>query len=137
MAKRYIGDATVDVRYVGESGGRPQYAGRITLPGGRKWPFKDLGGPMSGGGAVDSPTTLSKMAASAVSFASYYTTHNRGDDVPDWAPPEDLADDIESATSWAQSDNGEFEVHARRPKSGGGAVPTPTWPSLPPGTSRG
>jgi hypothetical protein len=34
------------------------------------------------------------MAESAISFASYYSTDNRGDDTPEWAPPGDLAGDI-------------------------------------------
>jgi hypothetical protein len=39
------------------------------------------------------------MAMSAAAFGSYYTTHNRGDDTPDWAPPPEVADAIDDAVS--------------------------------------
>ena len=55
------------------------------------------------------------MAQSAVCFASYYTTHNRGDDAPEWAPPPEVADAIEEAVAGAQDDRGEYEVR-RSPK---------------------
>jgi len=131
MPKRYVGDATVSIRYVGQdSEDRPQYAGRITLPNKKGWSFKDLGGPRFGGGSVDSPSTLSKMASSAVSFASYYTTHNRGDDVPSWAPSASLADAIEEAVGYAQRDDGEYEVRSSK----SGKVASTSSVSLPPGT---
>lgn len=56
------------------------------------------------------------MAAEAVGFASYYTTYNRGDDTPEWAPREETADAISEASSYAQCDNGDYAV--RRSKKG-------------------
>lgn len=58
-----------------------------------------------------------EMAESAVGFASYYTTHNRGDDLPDWAPSAEVADAIAEATEWAQDDRGDYEVHRTKRES--------------------
>jgi hypothetical protein len=119
MAKRYIGDAIVTVEYAGESpDGRSQYRGTIRA-GGHTWPFSDLGSPVGGfptGGT--SPEAYDKMAASAVSFASYYTTDNRGDDVPAWAPPPEVADAIAKATEWATDEEGRGQYQVRRSPKG-------------------
>lgn len=130
--KRYIGDAVITISYRD----RGDYAGKVCVPmtmnfrgGGRStrllcWIFSDLNAPRAGfrfaapragaRDAYDSPGAYDLMAASAVSFGSYYTTHNRGDDVPEWAPEAYLADAIEEATSWAQDDRGEYEVRRSR-----------------------
>lgn len=111
MAKRYIGEATVEIKYRD----RGDYEGSIWVPadGGTRWHFEELYAPKAGlgsGVAYDSPTAYDKMAAAAVTFASYYTTHNRGADVPDWAPPAETADAIEEATSYAMDDQGRYFV---------------------------
>jgi len=117
MARRIIGDAIVNIQY----SDRGDYRGTVSVPYGRgkkrkSWRFSDLHAPRMGFGpriGYDSPRAYDEMAESAVGFGSYYTTHNRGDDVPDWAPSEELADAISDATAWAQDDRGKYEV--RRP----------------------
>jgi hypothetical protein len=67
------------------------------------------------------------MAQSAASFGSYYTTGNRGSDVPGWAPSAEVADAIDYATSVALREDGSYEV-SRRP--GGPARNENPMPSL-------
>jgi hypothetical protein len=108
MATRYIGDAVVDIEYQDNN----EYSGTITA-GGQTWKFDSLYPPAIGFGrgvGYDSSRAYDEMARSAVSFGSYYTSHNRGDDTPDWAPPEKVADAIDEATGWAQDDQGTYEV---------------------------
>ena len=113
MAKRYIGDAVITIEYVGETpDGRGNYKGTVRA-GKHTWRFDELHSGVGGGG--DSPEAYDEMAQSAVSFASYYTTHNRGDDAPEWAPPPEVADAINEAVGYVQRDNGEYEVR-RSPK---------------------
>ena len=108
MAKRYIGDAVITIEYVGETpDGRGNYKGTVRA-GKHTWRFDELHSGVGGGG--DSPEAYDEMAQSAVSFASYYTTHNRGDDTPEWAPSPEVADAIDEAVGYAQRDNGEYEV---------------------------
>jgi hypothetical protein len=117
MAKRYIGDAVITIEYVGETpDGRGNYKGTVRV-GKHTWRFDELhsgvGGVSSGRGygyPADSPEAYDEMAQSAVSFASYYTTHNRGDDVPEWAPPPEVADAIDEAVSIVLRDDGTYEV---------------------------
>jgi hypothetical protein len=121
MAKRYIGDAVVNITYRD----RGDYAGTVSA-GGRTWRFEDLHAPRAGlgrGVAYDSPKAYDEMAESAVSFGGYYTTDNRGDDTPDWAPSAEVADAISDATAWAQDDRGKYEVR----RSPGGAVHDNPW----------
>jgi len=73
------------------------------------WHFSDLGVP-GGYKAADSPDAYDAAASSAVGFGSYYTTHNRGDDTPEWAPDPETADAIEEATSVAMDDQGRYLV---------------------------
>lgn len=115
MAKRYIGGAVVDILYRD----RGDYAGTVSV--GRKytWRFSDLHAPPAGlgsGVAYDSAVAYDKMASSAAGFGSYYSSHNRGDDTPDWAPSARVADAIEEAVSWAQDDRGEYDVKRSRPR---------------------
>jgi len=108
MARRYIGDAIVTIAYHDDG----DYRGTIKA-GKHTWKFDGLHAPRAGlgpGVAYDSPEAYDEMAASAVSFGSYYSTGNRGDDTPDWAPPPEVADAIEQAVSWAQRDDGSYEV---------------------------
>jgi hypothetical protein len=111
MARRYIGDAVVNIKYRD----RGDYAGTVSA-GGHTWRFEDLHAPAGGlPYAYDSPQAYDKMAESAVGFASYYTSYNRGEDTPEWAPSAETADAIAEASQWAQDDRGEYEV--RRSKS--------------------
>lgn len=121
MATRYIGDAKITITYRD----RGDYAGTACVPVGRShkekrcWRFDGLRAPAVGFGpgiAYDSPEAYDEMAESAVSFGSYYTTHNRGDDVPDWAPAPEVADAISDATSLAMYGGGGSRV--RRSKEG-------------------
>jgi hypothetical protein len=117
MAKRYIGDAVVTIEYTGQSAdGRSEYAGTVRA-GGHEWTFDHLGsgvGGPRGGVASDSPAAYDEMAQSAVGFASYYTTDNRGD-AGEWAPPPDVADAIADAVNVVLRDDGTYEVR-RSPK---------------------
>ncbi len=107
MARRYIGDAIVDIRYDDR---HSDYRGSVKA-GGRTWKFTDLHEPRYGfGHGVDTPEAYDKMAASAVAFGSYYTTHNRGGDTPEWAPSPSVADAIDDAVSYVINDKGQYEV---------------------------
>ena len=111
MAVRYIGDAVVRISYH-DSG---DYHGTVSVPAGT-WRFGCLHAPACGFGpgvAYYSPAAYDEMASSAVAFASYYTSHNRGDETPDWAPPPELADAIDAATCGACSDGGDYTVRRK------------------------
>lgn len=111
-AKRYIGDAIVTIEYQDDD----TYSGKIQA-GGKTWKFDELRAPRAGlSFASDSPEAYDKMAQSAVSFASYYTTDNRGDETPTWAPSPATADAIAEAVGWAMDDRGDYDV--RRKKNG-------------------
>jgi len=116
MAKRYIGDAVVTIKYVGtDRDGRDEYVGTIRVEN-YAWKFSSLYAPAVGFGAgvaYDSPAAYDSMAKAAVSFGSYYTTCNRGDDVPDWAPDAETADAIDAA-AWDRDESGEYSV-SRKP----------------------
>lgn len=120
MAKRYIGDAVIRIAYrdaCEANGYRDDYHGTVSADG-RVWKFDGLRSPACGWSfASDSSEAYDQMAAHAVAFGSYYTTHNRGEDLPDWAPDAETADAISEATCWAQDDGGDWEVR-RSPKSG-------------------
>lgn len=119
MAVRYIGAARVEIKYNDRN---DSYEGKVTVPKGHgpagyTWHFDELRAPAAGlYGArrqrvsADSPPAYDQMAASAVSFGSYYTTHNRGADTPDWAPEPEVADAIDDATSYTTDDQGNYEV---------------------------
>jgi len=121
MARRYIGNAVIEIEYKG--GPRDEYVGTITIPtqSGRdrpvRWQFDGLFALQAGFGrhGFDSPEAYDQMAASAVSFGSYYTSHNRGDDVPAWAPSPEVADAIDEATSFALDDQGNATVSRKSP----------------------
>lgn len=117
MATRYIGEAVIRIAYH-DSG---DYRGTISA-GGHVWRFADLYAPRiptaghvgSAGVAYDSSAAYDEMAASAIAFASYYTSRNRGDDVPEWAPPAEVADAIESAALAGMAEEGGYEVRRSR-----------------------
>lgn len=120
MARRYIGDAVVEIRYHGTApNGKEEYRGRITTgKRGLFWDFDSLFAPRFGFGAgvaYDSPKAYDEMAEAACDFCSYYTKDNRGADVPDWAPPAEVADAIEDAICVARGDpQGTLSVQRRR-----------------------
>lgn len=60
------------------------------------WTFQNLRGPPAG-----FPDDR-YLAMSACSFGGYYTSDNRGDDLPEWAPPAETADAISEASWWVQ-----------------------------------
>lgn len=110
MARRIIGGAAVTIRYF-DSG---DYRGQISANG-HVWRFADLHAPAVGFGpgiAYDSPAAYDEMARSAVSFGSYYTSWNRGDDTPDWAPSPETADAIAEATEYALDNDGTYRIGA-------------------------
>ena len=109
MISRYIGDLEIRLQYVGRTqDNRANYLGTIILPDGRRHNFADLNS------GVGCPGTRAEdfdaMAEAAVDFAAYYTTHNRGDDIPDWAPPAELADAIEEAAMPGMAEDEGYEV---------------------------
>lgn len=113
MATRYIDNVIVRIQYR-DCG---DYAGTVSAPGRRVWRFSDLHAPKIGFGrsiAYDSPEAYDKMAQEAVGFGSYYTTSNRGEDTPDWAPSAAVADAI-ADNAWGFS-NGQYPV--RRSEGG-------------------
>lgn len=71
---RYIGSAVVSIQYVG--GPKDEYRGHV-IANGRTWFFRDLFAPAAGFSfAYDSPKAYDRMAASAMTFGSYYTSDN-------------------------------------------------------------
>jgi hypothetical protein len=110
VIKRYCGELEVGLHYRGRTpDNRATYLGYIKLPDGRRWRFAGL----SSGVGTDGTRAhdFDSMAQSAVGFACYWTSYNRGDDTPAWAPPADLADAFDSA-----ADLGEEEyVISRKP----------------------
>ena len=113
MIKRFIGDLEIRLQYWGRtSDNRAKYLGYILLPDGRRHNFTDLqsGVGMPGTRAED----FDDMAEAAVDFAAYYTTHNRGDDAPDWAPPAELADAISDAAMCGTKEEGGYKVQRQQ-----------------------
>jgi hypothetical protein len=114
-ATRYIGDAKI---VIGWNDAKDAYEGYVKV-GKLKQTFSDLHGPRSN---ADSAEAYDTMAVSIVGFLSYYTTHNRGDDLPDWAPPADFADALEDAIAGASDEEGRGMYLVRRTKSGKGRL---------------
>jgi hypothetical protein len=110
MPKRFIGDAVVEIRYIGHIAGRDEYVGNVRA-GCCVWKFDSLYAPSAGFSfGYDSPQAYDHMAEAAISFGAYYTSRNRGDDVPSWAPPPELADIIDEATLHALCETGDYRV---------------------------
>lgn len=113
MIRRFIGDCEVRLQYNGRSDdGRAKYFGYILLPDGQRYNFNDMCSAV--GVAGTTAEDYDDMAEFAVCFSAYYTTHNRGDDLPDWAPSADLADDIEDAICCAAKEDGGYEVQREK-----------------------
>lgn len=113
MAQRWVGEAHVRIMFRGTArNGKEEYIGRVRA-GKHAWVFEHLYAPAMGFGcgvAYDSSDAYDAMAASACSFGAYFTTHNRGHDVPEWAPPAEVADAIEHAISQAVNEDGSLDV---------------------------
>jgi hypothetical protein len=109
MAKRRIGEVVVRIKYLDND----TYAGTVSARG-YVWKFDELKAPAWGFRfASDSPWAYDKMAESAVGFGSYYTSHNRGDYVPDWAPAPEVADAIHELSSMAIMDDSTYRIERR------------------------
>lgn len=74
------------------------------------WPFDKLYEPNCTNTSGDSMEGLARAAASIVDFLGYYSHGNRGSDLPDWAPPEEIASRIHDE---AEHDEKSGEVVAR------------------------
>jgi len=121
LARRYVGQATIDVTfddaYRGEPG-RFYYRGRMTV-GDQSWTSRGFGSPMGGWGpgvAADSPQAYDCVAASVVQFFTYFTPDNRrGDeDLTDY-PPGDMSSVFAGAVDEARGDDrGRLEVRRRK-----------------------
>ena len=107
LATRYIGDLQIAIEYYDTPGARWKYRGTVSA-GEHRWKFSDLGSPPRTEPA-DSAIVYDHMAASAASFATYYTTHNRGDDTPSWAPSASAADAFDEA-AWDHGENSGYYV---------------------------
>lgn len=123
MARRYIGDATIYIQYHDDG----DYRGSIVcyfnahcaaqFRERRVWKFKDLNAPPAGFGpgiAYDSPEAYDRMAQSAASFGSYYTTDNRSEDDIEGYPSGEVADTINDAVSVVLNDDGTYEVRRQK-----------------------
>lgn len=113
MAVRYCGELTIRISFR-DSG---DYAGTISHEGRHLWTFADLGAPAIGWGegvGYDSPAAYDAAAEGAVAFGAYYTTHNRGDDVPGWAPKPENADLIDERSEIDYDGRGEYVLRRRR-----------------------
>jgi hypothetical protein len=110
MIKRYCGDLEIGLHFTGYTKeNRANYMGYIKLPDGRKYQFKDL---QSGCGSPGvTPEAIDEMAVSAVGFAAYWTSDNRGDETPEWAPSEEMADAIADAAELGES---EYEIRRKQ-----------------------
>lgn len=116
MARRWIGDALVTIKYHDDG----DYRGSIVVKndnGVWVWKFRDLHAPKCGFGpgvAYDSSEAYDQMAQSAASFGSYYTTMNRSEEHIDGYPPGDVADAINNAVGCVLNDDGTYEVRRRK-----------------------
>jgi len=131
MAKRYIGGALVEVKYVGFNPkyGRDEYCGRVIVNirnlyrkeycnDAEKygdttiyiWNYTTLFAPNCGFGnkAYDSPKAYDEMAQSAVSFGS---SGIEDDSYPD----KETSEMISEAVNMVMDDQGEYEVLRKRP----------------------
>ena len=104
MQLRFCGTLTIGLHYAGRTpDNRPTYLGYVQLPDqGRKWTFNDLCGAVGEDGTR--APDYDEMARSAVGFAAYWTSHNRGPDTPAWAPAPDLADSFDEAAEVGEED---------------------------------
>jgi len=113
VIKRYIGELEIYLQYCGRTiDDRAKYLGNIILPDGRKWNFANLQSRVGCPGTR--PEDFDAMAESAVDFATYYTSHNRDDNTPDWAPSAELADAMEEASYSGMAEDSGYIVLRKR-----------------------
>ena len=89
---RWCGQARIRIRYTHDRGGRPCYAGAVTFPDGKRWPFRDLCPapsvvPGKEGLDPESNRALDRAAGEAVHFCGYM-----GNDVH--------REDLDNAMQW-------------------------------------
>jgi len=127
-AVRFIGDACIYLKLEDDD----SYSGVIEVPNlgsstgeMSKWAFSEIQPAPHDARtkSLDSEEMFDKIAQSAASFGSYYTSHNRGSGVPSWAPDAETADDIDQAVSGDMDDSGRYTV---RRKAGSGATRNPS-----------
>lgn len=114
MAVRFCGELTIRLHFTGSD-----YQGTISHDGRHLWTFADQYPPRVGWGegiGYDSPAAYDMAAEGAIGFGSYYTTHNRGHDVPDWAPKPENADTISERSELSRDGSGQYII--RRKKEG-------------------
>jgi hypothetical protein len=116
VARRWIGDALITIKYHDEG----DYRGTIVVKnhsGVWVWKFRDLHAPQCGFGpgvSYDSPEAYDRMAQSAASFGSYYTSINRREEEIEGYPRGEVADAINEAVGCVLNDNGTYEVRRKR-----------------------
>lgn len=127
-AVRFIGDACIYIKLDEDD----SYSGVIEVPNlgsasneKSRWAFSEINASKADARvlSLDSDEMFDKIAQSAASFGSYYTSHNRAQGVPSWAPDPETADDIDQAVSGDLDDAGRYSV---RRKSGSGATRNPS-----------
>lgn len=118
MARRYVGDATVEATY--HDSPRPLYKGRVTAPDGKKkvsWKFDDIYPPPSGFGegiAYDSSEAYDIISGVAVRFGCYHTTSNRTAENMSGYPSGDIADAIDRAACSHLKEDGSYVVRRKK-----------------------
>lgn len=108
MAIRYCGELTIRIHFTGSD-----YQGTISHAGRHLWTFDAIETPIVGWGkgvGYDSPTAYDMAAEGAVGFGSYYTTHNRSWNVPEWAPKPGNADTIDERAELTPDGSGEYVI---------------------------
>lgn len=88
-----VGDASVGICQCPDGSYRGQVLCRDEKAGLLRWDFIELYGPK-----VGPHWDLKRAAREACAFARCYTSDNRSDDVPEWAPTAEVADAILNAT---------------------------------------
>ena len=118
MARRYVGDAFVDITFRKKPG---DYVGYVRV-GKHVWDFDKIFPPehLKYGANPDSPSAYDSIAKAAVSFGGFYNNLNRPKKIERWAPPVIVADAIYQAVASAIDDRGRYAV--RRTREG-----TPRW----------
>jgi hypothetical protein len=109
MPKRYVGNLIIDIKFNSFTG---DYEGYIKTKN-WKWKFTELRSPICwtnfsfyGSKAYDT------MTKKLLYFASNYTSDNKIDieDIPDWAPMPEIADEIQSEILQNTDENGQIII---------------------------
>jgi len=118
MARRYVGDAFIDITFLPKKG---EYVGYVKVRT-RVWNFDKIFPPkhLKYNASPDSPSAFDSIAKAAVAFGGFYNNLNRPKRMERWAPPVEVADAIYQATTGAIDNRGRYAV--RRTLQG-----TPRW----------